>query len=458
MRGRKLRVFTAIALVVVLLAALLGIYTLAFGSDPPPTVLYDHNVRSFVFKNVAPYEGNMYPNLFAEQDFIGMMPGDVVGEEIVISADGMDDGYAEIYLYAESVNEDISPEEAAAFDLLMENAAVQISWQGKDGYVYSDELEAEGSRVHLGTFHDGDELTVQVDFGIDIEAGNELQFIRAEIGWVFVAEVFEKFDPGIPNWPDPPALEIGEHYAYIIGREDGLVHPEANITRAEVATIFFRMLAEESRELYWCQTNPYEDIYGHEWHNNAVSTLTNAGILDGYPDGMFHPNDSITRAELAAIATRFYREEEQSMGSAPFADVGSHWAEDEIDLAYTMGLIDGYPDGTFRPDAYITHAETMAIVNRLLGRRPHKDHLPEEGMIEWPDNMDRSRWYYADVQEATNSHTYSRVASEADNYYEIWRALEPVRDWEALEKEWSEHNSSANPGEVTFSKHKPIFR
>ena len=146
MRGRKLRVFTAIALVVVLLAALLGIYTLAFGSDPPPTVLYDHNVRSFVFKNVAPYEGNMYPNLFAEQDFIGMMPGDVVGEEIVISADGMDDGYAEIYLYAESVNEDISPEEAAAFDLLMENAAVQISWQGKDGYVYSDELEAEGSR------------------------------------------------------------------------------------------------------------------------------------------------------------------------------------------------------------------------------------------------------------------------------------------------------------------------
>lgn len=455
MKGRKIRTLVIVALAVVLLAGILGIYTMATSDDVPPTVVYDHGKKAFVFRNVTPYEGNVYPNLFADQDFIGMMPGDVVEEEIVVTVEDLNGGYAEIYLYAESVNEDITPEEAANFDLLMENATVLVSWTGRDGRIYRDELEAENGRVHLGTFYDGDEVTIQVDFGIDIEAGNELQFIRAEIGWVFVAEVYERVTP--PVEPDIPILETKEHYAYIIGHADGNIHPTAQITRAEVATIFFRMFTEDCRKQYWSQTNPYYDVYAHEWYNNAISTLTNAGILNGYPDGLFYPNESITRAEFAAIASRFYADKEGTVTGDAFTDIAGHWANEDINLAYAKGLINGYPDGTFRPDAAITRAEAIAIVNRLLGRWPDKSHLLE-GMIEWPDNMDTEAWYYADIQEATNSHTYVKLTAADGTTYEIWKKLESVRDWAALEQVWSEYDSSKNPGEVILSTHRAIYR
>ena len=262
----------------------------------------------------------------------------------------------------------------------------------------------------------------------------------------------KKNDPVKPVGPSKPQLNKADHYAYIVGYPDGLVHPEKNITRAEVATIFFRMLLDESREDFWAQENWFFDVMPTDWFNNAVSTLANANLITGYPDGNYRPNANITRAEFATIAIRFFLEEDVEITENNLSDVKGHWAEANIDLAYALNLINGYPDGTFRPDQQITRAEAMTIVNRVLERAPHKDHLLDD-MIEWPDNMDEDIWYYADVQEATNSHEFYKTKDkDEDKAHEIWTELLPVRDWVALEQAWSAANSSKNPGEVVDIK------
>ena len=250
--------------------------------------------------------------------------------------------------------------------------------------------------------------------------------------------------PSTPNIPDnPPALNKVDHFAYIIGYPDGNVEPQGNITRAEVATIFFRMLTDESRAEFWSQSNDYSDVTATKWFNNAVSTLSNGGIITGYNNGTFKPNGNITRAEFATMAVRFFSASYE--GEDLFPDIDKHWAKAYINTAAYEGIINGYEDGTFRPDQYITRAEAMTIVNRVLDRHPDKDNLLED-MIQWPDNMDTEKWYYADVQEATNSHDYDMEGTEAEPY-EVWTEILPVRDWVALEKEWSDSNSAPG-GEV----------
>jgi S-layer homology domain. len=250
-------------------------------------------------------------------------------------------------------------------------------------------------------------------------------------------------NPTEPVRPDPtPALNTKDHYAYIIGYPDGTVRPNGTITRAETVTIFFRMLTDASRDAVWSTENSFTDVKAADWFNNAISTMENGGIINGYPDGSFNPNGKITRAEFAAMAIRFFQD--AKVGPSKFSDTIGHWAEEAIDKALEQGLITGYPDGTFRPDQPITRAEAMTIVNRVLKRAPHKDHLlPERDMITWPDNMDKTVWYYADVQEATNSHEYTM-----NGEYENWERELPVRDWEAFEKMWSNAHSASNPGEV----------
>ena len=217
------------------------------------------------------------------------------------------------------------------------------------------------------------------------------------------------------------------------------------------------MLTDESREDYWSQVNPYYDVLPEDWFNNAVSTLTNAGILNGYPDGNFAPNGNITRAEFAAMAVRFFTDEEEDVKGDSFPDIADHWANYEINLAYAKDIIEGYPDGTFKPDQEITRAEAVTIVTRVLERYPHKEYLLED-MIVWPDNMDETMWYYEDIQEATNSHVFDREYDEDKVPYEIWTELLPVRDWVALEREWSDYNSSHNPGEVVSSRNAAVFK
>lgn len=235
-----------------------------------------------------------------------------------------------------------------------------------------------------------------------------------------------------------PALNLEDHVAYVIGYEDDTVRPQNNITRAEVATIFFRLLTDESRAYYWSQTNDYSDVTAGDWYNNAISTMANAGIVTGYPDGTFRPNAPITRAEFAAIAARF--SDVVYNGKCSFSDVlKTFWGYDKISLAEHLGWITGYPDNTFRPDNDITRAEAMTLINRVLERAVEEEHMLPD-MVKWRDN-DPDAWYYEAVQEATNSHDYTRlkkVVPGQDFCYEDWVHIDEVPDWAALERSWSD--------------------
>ncbi|WP_125114972.1 S-layer homology domain-containing protein [Agathobaculum sp. Marseille-P7918] len=265
---------------------------------------------------------------------------------------------------------------------------------------------------------------------------------------------------GSSSRPTPDDLNTEDHFAYIIGYPKDYqtgeptddesrwpIEPQGDITRAEVATIFFRMLTDEARSTNWSQTNNFTDVASTDWYNNAISTLANMGILSGDPDGSFRPNDSITRAEFTKIAVSFF-DEAGNYVDGTYADVPANaWYADFIDAAVDLGLIEGYPDGTIHPEASITRAEACTIVNRTLGRVPDKDHLlPTSKMRVWPDNRDTGAWYYAQMQEATNSHDYEWTGAE-NNQIENWTEKLEDRDWAALEKEWSDANSAPG-GEV----------
>lgn len=226
----------------------------------------------------------------------------------------------------------------------------------------------------------------------------------------------------------PSALNPDDHYAYIIGYPDGLVHPEANINRAEVASIFFRLLKDNVRMANMTKSSSFSDAKPADWYCTAVSTMAALGVVKGYPNGSFGPNAQITRAEFAAIAARF--DNHAADRTADFSDISGHWAAFEICRAAELGWINGYPDGTFKPDQPITRAEAMAIVNRVLKRNPKTPADLLHGMILWPDNLDTTKWYYLDVQEATNSHDYGRRA----NNTEYWTKINSAPDWSALEK------------------------
>ena len=228
----------------------------------------------------------------------------------------------------------------------------------------------------------------------------------------------------------PTGLNGDDHFAYIVGYPDGNVNPGGNITRAEVATIFFRLLTEDVRTANSTQSNSLSDVSRGQWFNHAISTLSSMGIVKGNPDGTFDPDAPITRAEFAAIAARF--DDKNTNNTSNFSDIASHWAKDKIGVAANKGWINGYPDSTFRPDQYITRAEAMTLVNRVLNRLPEKSEDLLDDMIKWPDNADASVWYYLAVQEATNSHDYSDK-SDADKY-EKWTKIRDARDWTLLEK------------------------
>lgn len=229
--------------------------------------------------------------------------------------------------------------------------------------------------------------------------------------------------------PDDDALGLNntDHFAYIVGYGNGEVQPQNSITRAEVAAIFFRLLEDGIRNENFTHQNDFSDVAADAWYCSSVSTLSRMGIIAGYPDGTFRPNAPITRAEFAAIATRFDNNGDKTPVS--FTDIIGHWAEGEITVAANHGWVSGYGDNTFRPQNQITRAETMSLVNRVLKRLPETsaDLLPD--MITWTDNADTSSWYYLPVQEATNSHYYE---FKENSKHEKWTELRETRDWSKL--------------------------
>ena len=243
-------------------------------------------------------------------------------------------------------------------------------------------------------------------------------------------------------------LNTDDHYSYIIGYKDGYLRPYGTITRGEVATIFFRLLTDEARDKYWSQTNNYSDCNSDLWCNNAISTLSNMGIIDGYSDGTFRPYGKITRAQFAKIAVGFFETTTQEY-QGYYSDIPENaWFTNYVEAASRVGLIQGFADGTFRPNVNITRAQACVIVNRALDRKPATERLlPTAKMINWPD-CTPSDWYYADMQEATNSHDYRWLASGGDaKAMEKWTAKLPQRDWAAFEHAWSTAHSAPG-GEV----------
>jgi hypothetical protein len=220
--------------------------------------------------------------------------------------------------------------------------------------------------------------------------------------------------------PVPSCFNDEEHFAYIFGLPDGCIHPEAEITRGEIAAIIYRLLWDDIREKYETTEHPYGDMSTDAWYANEVACLTAIGFLKGYPDGNFCGTAPMTRAELAALLSRISEKEISEKGKTRFTDIKDHWAAEEIMTIEDLNWVYGYPDGTFRPDQNVTRAEAIAMINRVLHRQPekHSDLLPD--MKTWPDNANKEAWYYMDIQEATNGHAHQRLLGTREK----WIALD----------------------------------
>ncbi len=304
------------------------------------------------------------------------------------------------------------------------NGGSKVASQGilRNGVVKEPTAPTKDGYTFAGWYEDKD-LTIEYDFTSKVTKSFTLY-----AKW---NDAKSDNDPSIPaSTPDPGAggasLNFEDHYAYIVGYPDGSVHPDDTITRAEVATIFYRLMSDESRNTFMTNKNGYSDVAPEDWFNIAVSTMSAASVIKGYEDGTFAPEQPITRAEFAVMAARF--DSDEYSGEDKFPDISKHWAHKEINRAAQKGWVSGYQDGTFGPDRYITRAEAMRLVNRVLGRIPSAEHLHDD-MTVWPDNSDKSAWYYADVQEATNSHYY-----EKNGEYEVWTAIREMRNWAELER------------------------
>ena len=296
-------------------------------------------------------------------------------------------------------------------------------WLGSDGKTYSDE--------------DLLELTITSDMTFTA------QYEKKHIPTPPPVGPGDDDDDGDDN--EPPILNTQDHFSYVVGYAEDYrtgqptdnedlwpVKPQNNITRAEVASIFYRLLKEDVRDENTTDVSNFSDVSSSDWYGTTVATLADMGIVKGYEDGTFRPNEPITRAEFAAIATRFFEETGATYEPGTFTDVtGDEWFAGAIMDAVNLGLIGGYEDDTVRPNNNITRAEACAIVNRTLGRVPDADHLlPEDEMKTWPDNPE-SAWFYADMQEATNGHEYEWI-TEDGNRVENWTDL--------LDKDWNDRS------------------
>jgi len=315
-----------------------------------------------------------------------------------------------------------------------------------------------------GTVPDGVEVSFDPETGELIVTGTRPEAGQPPITGTFVVTVtrdcgtvvtvtvnvnLTPLPGGGGGFPQPPIEE--EPYpwreAFLIGVaiEGGErpINPSGNITRAQVATIFFRLIEDEVRYDYWEQANPFSDVVLENWFNNAISTTTNMGLFTGVGEGRFAPNQNITRGELAAVLVRFMDRDQVGpfdADSDQFSDIADHWARAYINEAAAEGWIQGYPDGTFRPGQPITRAETAAMINRIFQRLIETPDCRLYDMVTWPDNQDEDRWFFLYIYMATNSYTY-RWRDDSDRYKELVEIIEP-RDWTVLEQ------PNSRPGDI----------
>lgn len=288
-----------------------------------------------------------------------------------------------------------------------------LHYESNGGTAYQDERYSSGTKVTLDKAPIRESYTF-TGWYADKELTDKITSVTMTsdktvyAGWVVT---------GVPDM-----LNGDDHDAYVIGYPDGNVHPQGNISRAETATIFFRLLKADTRDGNLTAENVFDDVANGKWFNKAVSTMAKLGIVKGRGAETFAPDAPITRAEFAAICARFHTKPTNTSNS--FSDISGHWAEAEIERAVAFGWIAGYPDGTFRPDTYITRAEAMTMINRVLCRMPQDEKDLLRTMVVWPDNKPTD-WYYLAVQEATNSHEFERKGA----VNEKWTKLTSAPDW-----------------------------
>ena len=288
-----------------------------------------------------------------------------------------------------------------------------LHYESNGGTAYKDERYSSGTKVTLDKTPTRESYTFTGWY-----ADKELTQKISSIKMTSDKTVYAGWEAtGVPD-----KLNGDDHFAYVIGYPDGKVHPKGNISRAETATIFFRLLKADIRDGNLTADNGFSDVANGQWHNKAISTMAKIGIVKGRRADSFDPDASITRAEFAAICARFNTKPVENNGS--FSDISGHWAENEIERAAAFGWISGYPDGTFRPDARITRAEAMTMINRVLCRMPQSESDLLDSMVTWPDNKP-SDWHYLAVQEATNSHDFNRQGEVGES----WTKLTSVPDW-----------------------------
>jgi uncharacterized repeat protein (TIGR02543 family) len=299
-----------------------------------------------------------------------------------------------------------------------------ISYESNGGTKYDDERQLYGKLVTIdkeptrdgykftGWYSDAD-LTDKIT-SVTVKGNTTLY-----AGWEEItAEDTTSTATPKPEFYVPSKLNGDDHFAYVFGYPDDTVHPFADITRAEVATIFFRLLKSDVRDANTTDENSFKDVNG-DWYTTAVSTMEKLGILDGRDDDMFEPDAPITRAEFAAVCARF--DDEAKVGDLTFTDISGHWAENEIKAAANRGWVKGYDDNSFLPNKNITRAEAMTLINRVLERQPETvEDLISDEMVTWPDNAYTNAWYYLDVQEATNEHDFDR---KDDSIHETWTKI-----------------------------------
>ena len=300
-----------------------------------------------------------------------------------------------------------------------------------DGVTYGNGGSGANDILYAEGYKDNEVQTTATDWA-EQEDGSYTRTVTRKCNYCGYEEETTEIDWNVSKSIIAAAcLNTKDHYSYLIGYSDGTVRPNGRITRAEVATIFFRLLTDDARQRNWSSENNFSDVSADKWYNNAVSTLCHMGVLGGYSDGTFRPNAPITRAEFAKIAVSF----SQANGSAVysyFTDVKTtDWFAPYVTTAKDSGLIEGYSDGSFKPENRITRAEACAIVNRVLGRKPSKNHMKISGRIDWPD-CTTADWFYEAIMEATNSHTY-----QMGKRVETWNDKLPQRDWAALENNWA---------------------
>lgn len=300
-----------------------------------------------------------------------------------------------------------------------------------DGVTYDNDVDGANDILYAEGYKDNKVETTATDWA-EQEDGSYTRTVTRKCNYCDYKEETTEIDWNVPkSIIAATCLNTKDHYSYLIGYSDGTVRPNGRITRAEVATIFFRLLTDDARQRNWSSENNFSDVSADKWYNNAVSTLCHMGVLGGYSDGTFRPNAPITRAEFAKIAVSF----SQANGSAVysyFTDVKTtDWFAPYVTAAKDSGLIEGYSDGSFKPENRITRAEACAIVNRVLGRKPSKNHMKISDRIDWPD-CTTADWFYEAIMEATNSHTY-----QMGKRVETWNGKLPQRDWAALENNWA---------------------